>query len=245
MHEPGARFSYGIGVDIVGLIVEPLSGMTLERFFAERITGPLGMHATSFELPRDSSALASLHERGASSWSEIPIEQIAEPPRGGGGLYTTAADYLALLRLLLNDGTADDGRRLLSAQSVAAMTTNQIGELRAEKQMTAYPARTCDFEFMDGSQKFGLGTLIETRDRPDGRRRESYGWGGIFNTFFWVDPATGNAAVLMMQLRPFCDPGCVSLYREFERAVYRSLPRAGARRAPAGQPRGRPAGELK
>jgi methyl acetate hydrolase len=128
-----------------------------------------------------------------------------------------------LLRMLLNGGTADGDHRLLTGDSVAAMTVNQIGDLTAQRQRSAFTDRTLDFGFMDGTQKFGFGVLIETRDRDGGRRAGSYGWGGIFNTYYWVDPAAGIAAVLMMQLAPFCDAGCLDVYRRVERAVYRSL----------------------
>lgn len=91
------------------------------------------------------------------------------------------------------------------------------------RQTTAAPERTDDFRFMDGTQKFGLGVLIETRDRPSGRSAGSYGWAGICNTYFWADPRAGLAAVVFMQLSPFCAPVCIELCEAFERAVYREL----------------------
>lgn len=223
MHDPGARFSYGISTDVLGLVVEPVSGLALDRFMEQRIFRPLGMTSTGFDLPRDPARLAALHRRSATGFIELATEQQAEAPRGGGGLYTTAADYLALLRVLLNGGTADDGRRLLSERSVEAISTNQIGELTPERQRSAFRERTLDFDFMDGTQKFGFNVLIDTADREHGRRAASYGWGGIFNTWFWVDPATELAAVVMMQLAPFCDAGCLDVYRHVERAFYQAL----------------------
>ena len=106
---------------------------------------------------------------------------------------------------------------------MAALARGQIGALPASKQTTAAPEKTADFEFMDGSQTFGFGVLIETRARPGGRAAGSYGWGGIFNTYFWVDPAAELAAVLFMQAAPFCAPACLEACDRFERALYRQL----------------------
>ena len=99
------------------------------------------------------------------------------------------------------------------------ITSNQIGLLWAERQTTALLSRTDDFHFLDGTQKFGLGLAIETRNRSLGRTAGSYGWGGICNTYYWVDPAAGLGAVLMMQVSPFSTPACLALCDEFEAAV--------------------------
>jgi len=223
MHDPGERFSYGISTDIVGLVVEPLSGLPLGRFLEERITGPLGMRETRYEQPSAPDRLAGLHKLEDGKWIDGPNEPRGEAPRGGGALYSTARDYAALIRMLLNEGRADDGTRLLSPESVRLMTTNRIGSRWASTQRTAYPARTLDFAFLDGTQKFGYNLMIETRDRPQGRAAGSFGWAGIFNTYFWVDPRAGIGAVLLMQLSPFCDPRCLQLVADFESAVYRAL----------------------
>ena len=74
---------------------------------------------------------------------------------------------------------------------------------------------------MDGTQQFGLGVLLETRARPTGRSAGSYGWGGIFNTYFWVDPAAQLAAVVFMQASPFAAPECLALCDAIERSIYR------------------------
>lgn len=220
MHDPGERFTYGIGADVLGRLVEPLSGMPLGRFVAERIAVPLGMRATGWQPPSDPRRLAALHKRSGSTFAHGERETRGDDPHGGGGLYTTADDYLALLRLLLNHGAVGGGGRLLDQASIAEIGTNQIGPLCAEKQTAAYRQRSLDFAFLDGTQKFGFNVLVETRNRSTGRPAGSYGWGGIFNTYYWVDPEAGFAALLLMQLSPFCDPGCMDAYRAFERAVY-------------------------
>jgi CubicO group peptidase (beta-lactamase class C family) len=111
----------------------------------------------------------------------------------------------------------------LSVDWVREIGRNQIGALAAVRQTTAAPERTADFAFMDGSQKFGFNVLVETRARPSGRAAGSYGWAGIFNTYFWVDPAADLAAVICMQMSPFCAPACLELRDAFEVALYRQL----------------------
>lgn len=223
MHDPGERFSYGNSTDIVGLLIEPLSGLPLERFFEERITAPLGMRDSGFDPPADPARIARIHQREGGALRDAPEEIRRERPRGGGGMYSTARDYGALLRMLLNDGRADDGTQLLSPASVEIMTTNQIGELSARTMRTVWPERTLDFAFLDGTQKFGFNLMIETQAKPGGRAAGSWGWAGIFNTFFWGDPLAGIGAVLLMQMSPFCEPACLRLLDEFETAVYSAL----------------------
>ncbi len=222
MHEPGERFAYGTSTDVLGRIVEPVTGAALDAFFAERVFEPLGMADTGFRLPEDPERLVPVHYRVPGGFAHEPNEPAGIAPRGGGGLYSSAHDYLCLLRMLLNGGSSG-GERILSARAARMLTTNQIGELFAQRQTTAYPERTNDFLFMDGTQKFGFGVMIETRDRPGGRAAGAYGWGGILNTYFWSDPEAGLAAVLMAQLKPFCDPACIALYEAFEHAVYHEL----------------------
>lgn len=221
MHDPGERFTYGISTDVLGQIVEPTSGRRLDEFVAARVADPLGMAATGWRLPDDPSRLAALHRRRDGRLAEAPMEAAAEAPHGGGGMYSTAEDYLRLLRMLLNDGLADGGRGLLRPESVHEMTSNQIGALFARPQTTAYPERSLDFAFLDGTQKFGFNVSIETRPAADGRPAGSAGWAGIFNTYYWLDREAGLAAVLLMQLSPFCDPACLETYRAFARALYR------------------------
>jgi methyl acetate hydrolase len=223
MHEPGTRFQYGISTDVLGQMIAPVTGLALTDFFEREIFAPLGMLDTSYDVPPDPARLVSLHAlRPAGGFSETPNERRGEPPRGGGGLYSTATDLLALLRMLLNGGMAA-GQRMLGTETVAALASNQVGELGVSRQRTAFPPRTADFLFMDGTQKFGFGVLVETRTKPGGRAAGSYGWGGIYNTYFWVDPAAGIAAVVLMQVSPFSAPDCIDVGDRFERAVYHEL----------------------
>jgi CubicO group peptidase (beta-lactamase class C family) len=222
LYEPGSRFQYGISTDVLGQLVAPVSGLTLPELFARRLFAPLGMADTGYVVPAEAGRLAALHAAASGGFTVAPNESQGETPRGGGGLYSTAEDYLALLRMLLNDGRVG-AKECLARDSVREMASNQIGALAASRQTTAAPERTADFAFMDGTQKFGLGVLLETSDRRDGRAAGSYGWAGIFNTYFWVDPAAEVAAVICMQMSPFCAPACLDLCASFERALYRHL----------------------
>jgi CubicO group peptidase (beta-lactamase class C family) len=228
VHEPGARFSYGVSTDVLGQLVLPVSGLTLAQFFERRIFAPLGMAATGFTRP-DEARLAAVHAANAAGgFSEEPLATAADGPRGGGALYSTVGDFLALTRVLLNDGAsapADVPQRtqLLEPESVAAMTRNQIGGLVAERQRSCVPQRTADFLFMDGTQKFGFGVLIETHARPSGRAAGSYGWAGIYNTYFWVDRHAGLAAAVFMQTSPFSAPSCIAVCEAFENVVYAAV----------------------
>jgi len=219
MYPPGRKFSYSTSTDVLGQIFAPVAGMPIETFFERRIFAPLGMRDTGYSPPGDLSRLVTVNARRRGAFVEQPNETRGNAPRGGGGLYSTAADYLRFLCLLLNGGELE-GRRLLARELVDAMTHNQIGELYAERQVAALGERSNDFVFMDGSQKFGFGVMIETRDRPTGRAAGSYSWGGIYNTYFWVDPSADLTGVLLTQTLPFADPAVHGAYERFEKAAY-------------------------
>jgi CubicO group peptidase (beta-lactamase class C family) len=141
-------------------------------------------------------------------------------PIGGGGLASTADDYARFLRMLLNGG-ALDGARILSPETVALMGQNQIGALGVPALKTAMPERSDDFSFVaDGRDKWGLGFLITADHVPGKRSAGSLSWGGINNTYFWLDPTRGIAGVILMQFLPFADRRALDVYDGFERGVY-------------------------
>jgi CubicO group peptidase (beta-lactamase class C family) len=140
-------------------------------------------------------------------------------PIGGGGLASTASDYGRFVRMLLNGG-ALDGARVLKAETIALMGQNQIGTIGVPALKSALP-RSADFTFIaDGRDKFGLGFLITSDQVPGKRSPGSLSWGGINNTYFWVDPQRGIAGVILMQYLPFADPRALALHDAFERAAY-------------------------
>ena len=222
LHEPGERFTYSSSTDVLGQVFGPVCGTGLADFFRTELFGPLGMTDTGFEWPREERRIVCVHARQDGGFRQLPKEGEAAEARGGGGLFSTARDYLKLLRLIMNAGI-HEGRSLLSPASIASVVSNQIGALVVLPQTTALPERSNDFIFMDGTQKFGFGAMLETRDQATGRHAGSLSWGGILNTYFWLDPDADLAAVLFMQVSPFADADCIALYREFEAAVYARL----------------------
>ncbi len=226
LFDPGTDWTYGTSTDQLGRIVEKLSGQDLETYFRERIFGPLGMNDTSYNVPAGKHArLVNLHRRGADGTGPL-TEQPRTPPNpatrftGGGGLYSTAGDYLRFLRMLLNHGELD-GARVLKRESVALMGENHIGAVGVRAARSTQPQTSADFTFVnDGRDKWGLGFQITTAAVPGKRTAGSLSWGGINNTFFWVDPARGVAGVILMQFLPFGDAKALAVYDTFERGVY-------------------------
>ena len=217
--EPGSGFHYSTSADVIGLLFEPLTGMTLDRFFERRIFAPLDMADTGYRLPREPARLVAMHRRRGDGYRALPQEAHGFPVRGGGGLYSTAADYSRLLRCLLGNGVLN-GVRLLSPGAANEIGRNQIGAHLALVQRTALADRSNDFVFLDGTQKFGFGVMIETQQQPRKRSAGAYGWGGIANTYFWVDPGRALAATLMMQIAPFASRASIEMLDRFEQAVY-------------------------
>jgi CubicO group peptidase (beta-lactamase class C family) len=150
----------------------------------------------------------------------------APPTRfnGDGGLYSTAADYVRFLQMILNRGARPGGVRLLKPRTAESMLRNQIGELSAGKMRSFQPGSSADVDFQPGHpQKWSYGLLLNTTPYPGGRSAGSGAWGGISNTFFWVDPRGDRCGVLLMQYLPFVDREAVGLLEDFEEAAYRHL----------------------
>lgn len=227
MFEPGSQWLYGTNTDWIGRLVESLSGKNLEEYFRERILDPLRMPDTSFNVASSKqSRIVTLHMRQHDG---TLVEQRPQPVRpvtqfnGGGGLFSTSSDYARFLQMLLNGGELD-GARILKSETVALMAKNQIGDVRVRALKTAMPERSSDFSFVnDGRDTWGLGFLVTADHVPGKRSMGSLSWGGINNTYFWVDPGRGVAAVVLMQYLPFADPKALGVYDVFERGVYQSL----------------------
>jgi CubicO group peptidase (beta-lactamase class C family) len=227
LFEPGTQWIYGAGVDWVGRLVEKLSGKNLEEYFRERIFTPLGMSDTFYNVPENKQArLVTVHRR-QDGRADAPLTELPSQPRrpattfnGGGGLTSTASDYIRFERMILNGGTLD-GARILSAETVAVMRENQIGKVGVPAVKTAQPNLSMDFTFInDGKDKWGLGFLLTSSQVAGKRSPGSLSWGGIDNTYFWIDPSRGIAGVVMMQLLPFADTKALAIYDTFERGVY-------------------------
>lgn len=211
--QPGERFVYGFNIDILGRVVEVVSGRSLAEFIAERITGPLGMVDTSFFLPQDKlgrfTAVFGGEENGKLTLYEAPDKSFYfKGPRrcysGGAGILSTAQDYALFLEMLLEGGRLGDVR-ILSPKSVELMTVNHVGGLY-------------------GDQGFGLGFWL-TQDLGKGSQLGSdgaFGWGGAYASTYWVDPTEKMVVSFMTQLMP--SPATMSEFQgKFKNLVYQSI----------------------
>ena len=197
---PGEHWEYGRATDVVGRLVEVISGQTLDAFLKERIFAPLDMTDTHFYLPESKldrfAALYRPNADGKIELSEAPTAAsrfVAEPHTyfsGAGGLVSTARDYFRFHQMMLNGGELD-GVRLLSRKTVELMTANHTGDKGIWLAGPGYG--------------FGLGYAVVTDLGPSGTPRSegSYYWGGAFGTIFWVDPQEELIGILMEQIRPY------------------------------------------
>jgi methyl acetate hydrolase len=225
--EPGTRWQYGYSTDRTGKLVEAVSGLTLEQYFQRNILQPLAMQDTSFLLPPEKfDRWVSRYDRQPDgSLKQEPRQQPAPPKEfnGGGGLYSTAGDYVKFMRMILGRGVGGNGNRILQAKTVELMTSNQIGNLTAGKLKSFDLARSADVDVHPGANDaWGLGFLINRTPYSGGRSAGSLAWAGLANTFYWIDPKRNLCATLMMQYLPFVDKEAVGLLGDFERAVYAS-----------------------
>jgi CubicO group peptidase (beta-lactamase class C family) len=207
LFEPGDEWNYSVATDVLGRLVEVVSGQTLDDFFRTRITGPLGMTDTGFWVPADRAdrlAAAYMADPAGPSAPAVLIDgghALARPAAylGGGGLVGPAGDYLRFAEMLRRGGELD-GVRLLSPRTVAYMTTNQLpGGADLEQFGRPLFAETT----FDGVG-FGLGVSVVT-DPAKGKVLTSageFGWGGAFSTFFFVSPAEDMSVLLFTQLLP-------------------------------------------
>ena len=209
--EPGERFTYSLSTDVLGRLVEVISGMPLDRFFRTRIFDPLRMPDTYFAVPaakrerlvalhqvKDGTLVPSHEPDGGLTHPDFPLRPLTYFS-GGGGLSSTTADYARFLQLFLNDGELD-GVRLLGRKTIEMMLTNQVGALQ--------PA-------------FGLGFALETRDN-DFRSPVSLGtfeWGGAFQTTYWADPKERLVGLIYTNVFG----GDVDLAGPFKALVYSAL----------------------
>lgn len=157
---------------------------------------------------------------GSLSVRSFEMEQHPEFFMGGGGLYSTGADYLRFVRMILSHG-ALEGVRILETQTFVEINKNQIGDLSAGVLTSTNPDSSNDAEFFPGvSKKWGLAYMINVEDAPVGRTAGSLAWAGLANTYYWIEPTRRVAGVLLTQVLPFADPTVLKLFERFERAIY-------------------------
>jgi methyl acetate hydrolase len=225
--DPGERWEYGINIDWVGRIVEAVSGKPLDVYFRDHVFAPLGMNDTGFVAsPEQRARQASVHQRQTNgSLDPQPLETPFKPEfyAGGGGLYSTAPDYVIFLRMLLNEGSFNRAR-ILKSETVALMGQNHIGDIEAGILKTTMPMRSNDVDLFPGiSLKWGLAYMINMQPGPNGRSAGSLTWAGLYNTYFWIDPKRRVAGTIMTQILPFADTRTLAVYGQFERGIYEAL----------------------
>jgi CubicO group peptidase (beta-lactamase class C family) len=222
--DPGTKWEYGISTDILGVLVEAVSEQSLNEYFREHIFNPLGMSDSYYIVPKEKlKRLATAYSKSEQGeLTPIPYSRpTGEFFSGGGGLRSTASDYVRFLQVILNGGELD-GVRVLSTASVNLMSQNHIGDLEAADSVSSSnPGVSNDFDFMpDSADKFGLGFLINTDPIPGGRPAGSLAWAGLYNSYYWIDTENDICGVLITQILPFFDAEVLALLNEFETAVY-------------------------
>jgi methyl acetate hydrolase len=226
MFDPGTQWQYGVGIDWAGIILERVTKSTLADYFAEYLLEPLGMVDTGFVCtPNMLERKAALHLRTPDSSFmsfQMPAVENAEFDSGGGGLFSTMTDYARFMRMILNDGELD-GTRVLSAETVAQMATNQIGDVRMTGLKSANPAFFSDADiFPDTPKSWGLSFLINEEPLPNGCPTGALMWCGAFNSYFWIDKTTSIAGCYLSQVLPFFDAGASGNFFDFQNAAYAS-----------------------
>jgi methyl acetate hydrolase len=229
LNDPGEKWNYSASTRVLGMIVEKITGTSLEAYYQQRIFQPLGMVDTSYAVP------AAKQSRVPAQFSRVNGLLQAPPPapipstptapfRGDGGLYSTVQDYGKFVEMLLNGGRLGSAK-ILSESSVKMMGENNIGSIFVELQPDADKSRTKPFPLGAGHDKFGLGFQIASSDPQQASFRSpgSMSWAGIYNTEFWIDPVKHIGGVQMMQLLPFYDDGAVRTLRDFEKLIYQNL----------------------
>lgn len=210
--QPGSAFLYGLNTDLLGLIVERVSGKPFSLFLKEELFEPLGMKDTDFSIPADQGhRLSACYEVNSAHGLKLSVGQERErvQPKaphtlvsGGGGLVSTIDDYLTFAQFLLNEGV-HRGRRLLKASSVIAMRTNH---LPPETDLAAFGFDKSFSETVGSGYGFGYGVSVikDPTLVPGGALSAvgEYGWGGIASTSFFIDPANDLAVVFLTQLIP-------------------------------------------
>ena len=221
--QPGSEWNYSVSTDVLGHLVEVLSGLPLDKFFAEKILGPLGMKDTAFQvasenIDRFTANYTCTKDQKTKLIEAIDGSRFTKPVvtfSGGGGLTSTVSDYLRFTRMLSNFGELD-GVRLLGRKTVEYMTINHLpGDLADLGQDTF--AET-SFEGIG----FGLGfsvMLDPAKANVMGTPGE-YAWGGAASTAFWIDPVEDMTVIFLTQLMP---SSAYPLRRELKVLTYQAL----------------------
>jgi CubicO group peptidase (beta-lactamase class C family) len=206
-YQPGSTWEYSRSTDVLGHVVERVSGKPLDEFLEERIFRPLGMKDTGFSVPPEKAGrLAEAFAKDPDNGQPITLLDVKNPPRylaGGQGLVSTAADYMKFAQMMLNGGHLG-GQRILSKKTVEYMTTDHLGTIRGPGYLPG------------PGYGFGLGVAVRLADgqAPTAGSSGDYNWGGLGGTYFWVDPKEKLVAIWMMQ---------APNQRAYYRGIYRGM----------------------
>ena len=218
MFEPGSIWEYSRATDVLGALLEVVSGQSLGQLLQENVLGPLGMVDTAFHVPpAQQHRIAQAFAHDPDGGTPMPLIDLTEVPRlesGGGGLGGTVADYARFCQCMLNGGTLD-GQRLLSPHTVRFMTADHLGRIGQNRTENAG-------NMLAPGTGFGLGFSVRLAAGLDTLPGSVglYSWGGIAGTTFWVDPQQDMFAILMIQ---------APNQREFFRPLFRNMVYAAMR----------------
>ena len=213
LHQPSAKYTYGMNTAVLGRAVEVLSGKSLNKFLRKEIFRPLKMENTRFHLTKRTRKLlqplsifeAGNYRAGKPEEDELPYEKDSLLYLGGEGLVSTLADYSRFCQMLLNGGAAPDGKKILSADILKLMWTDQIGNIPGYDDRKNGNGFGLGFYVLNDFNKFGAEGL--------------FGWGGYHTTHFWIDPKNELYAIFMCRRYPYNGETLI----QFRKAVYESL----------------------
>ena len=223
--DPGTEWNYGTGLDWAGVVLEAVTGTTLESYLVEHVLSPLRMGETTFRLTDDQRArLMPIHHRtpdgGLAVDAELELPHDPALDCAGHGAYSTVGDYGRFLRMLLRGGELD-GHRILEEETVELAISPQLGAIELPKEMPSADHDLCnDVVALPFRQSFGLSFNLMLEDIPGMRRAGTASWSGLANCYYWIDRATGIAGLFMTSVLPFFDEQVLMRVAGLEMAAY-------------------------
>jgi len=227
-NDPGTIWAYGTSTDWLGLLVERVSGQGLDEYIEEHIAAPLGVTDVTFQPTEEQAArVMPLYARTPDGGLiEFPLTLPAEPEwwAAGHGSYGTAADYGRFMQALLRGGELD-GARILNEDTVALAFSDSLNgvPMPTEGIVSASPELSNDVPAYPFAEGWGLGFHLTLEDIPGARRAGTGDWAGLFNLYYFIDRASGVAAMLLTQVLPFFDQRVVATWMELEGTIYAGL----------------------
>ena len=221
LFEPGTRWNYGINTDVVGRVIEVVTGQTLDAHLRETLLGPLGMADTMFliDAPQQARRVVMQQKGADGALSPVAWRRAKALPflYGGGGLYSSAADYVKFLQAVL-------GGVLLGPAMQAELVRNQIGDLDVQPMLSAVPTASNDVRlYPEQRLKWTLGFLQNTEVTAEGRSAGGLAWAGLSNCYYWIDPTRDVCGVFMTGLLPFADKAALAAFTAYEGEIYKFL----------------------